>query len=133
METIVIATDGSPSAHEAVDFGLQLARQVGAAVVFVHVTHSREDGADRKPLGSAAVSATSLGVRATTELLVGDPADEIVTYADTIDADAIVVGSRGHGPLKGALLGSVSQRVLRDARLPVLVVPGLRQTRTENA
>jgi len=63
-------------------------------------------------------------------LLAGDPADEIVAYADSVDADVIVVGTRGHGPIAGALLGSVSQRVLRDARLPVLVVP-LRQSRTE--
>jgi nucleotide-binding universal stress UspA family protein len=89
--------------------------------------------ADRKALGDAATRAASRGVRATTELLVGDPADEIVAYADSVDAEAIVVGTRGRGSITGALVGSVSQRVLRDARLPVLVVPGLRQTRTDDA
>jgi nucleotide-binding universal stress UspA family protein len=79
--------------------------------------------ADREPLERAAAAAEASGVRATTTLLIGDPVDEIVTYADTIDADTIVVGTRGHGPLKGALLGSFSQGVLRDARRPVLVVP----------
>lgn len=131
MKTIVIATDGSRSARVAADFGLQLARQLGSSVVFVHVAQPQLDE-DRRPLGEAAASAASHGVVARTELLVGDAADEIVAYADSIDADAIVVGTRGHGPIAGALIGSVSQRVLRDARLPVLVVP-LRQTRTAEA
>ena len=55
-----------------------------------------------------------------TELLTGNPIDEIVAYADSIDADLIVVGSRGHGAV-GARLGSVSQGVLHKARRPVLV------------
>jgi nucleotide-binding universal stress UspA family protein len=131
VKTIVIATDGSASARAATDFGLQLARQLDSTVVFVHVA-PREPAEDRGPLGTAATSAASRGVVATTELLVGDAADEIVAYADSVDADAIVVGTRGHGQIAGALIGSVSQRVLRDARLPVLVVP-LRETRTDAA
>ena len=55
-------------------------------------------------------------------MLRGDPVDEIVAYADTVDADLIVVGSRGHGAVASALLGSVSRGVLREARRPVLVV-----------
>ena len=41
----------------------------------------------------------------------GDPADQILIVADRIDADMIVMGSRGLGPLKGLLIGSVSQKV----------------------
>jgi nucleotide-binding universal stress UspA family protein len=59
-----------------------------------------------------------------TKLLRGDPVDEIVAYADTVDADLIVVGSRGHGAVASALLGSVSRGILREARRPVLVVRG---------
>jgi len=120
VKTLVIATDGSPSAREAVAFGVGLAQALDAAVVFAHVAPADVDCA---LLAEAEASAISRGVRATTEVLVGDPADEIVAYADSIDADAIVVGTRGHGGIAGALLGSVSQRVLCDARRPVLVVP----------
>jgi nucleotide-binding universal stress UspA family protein len=52
--------------------------------------------------------------------------DEIVSYADTIDADLIVIGSRGHGAFLNALLGSVSRGVLHEARRPVLVVRAAR-------
>ena len=52
----------------------------------------------------------------------GDTVDEIVTYADNRDVDAIVVGSRGQNALSAALLGSVSKGVLREAKRPVVVV-----------
>jgi nucleotide-binding universal stress UspA family protein len=140
MKRIVIATDGSPSAGEAVDFGLRLAHEQKAEVIFVHVAPPYDvapaqalgmsgsvphelSAADRLPLDRAAELADREGVRARTELLTGDPADEIVAYADSVDADAIVVGSRGRGAVTSALLGSVSSAVLREARRPVLVVP----------
>ena len=58
------------------------------------------------------------------EVLAGDPADEIVAYADNHDVDLIVVGSRGRGTVASTLLGSVSHAVLHEARRPVLVVRG---------
>jgi nucleotide-binding universal stress UspA family protein len=140
MKEILIATDGSPAANEAIGAGLKLAHAQNAHVVFAHVAPGYEvlpshafgmksvrprelSAADREPLERAAAEAEARGVPATTALLVGDPVNEIVTYADSIDADAIVVGSRGHGVFANALLGSVSQGVLREARRPVLVVP----------
>jgi len=57
-------------------------------------------------------------------MLRGDTVDELVAYADTIDADLIVVGSRGHGAIASAVVGSVSRGVLHEARRPVLVVRG---------
>lgn len=140
MPRILIATDGSASAEAAITAGLKLARDQHADVVFAYValgyetlpSHAfgmrsvrprRLTDEDREALDEAAAAAAASGVRATTTLLVGVPADEIVTYADSIDADAIVVGSRGHGSFANAILGSVSQGVLREARRPVLIVP----------
>jgi nucleotide-binding universal stress UspA family protein len=58
----------------------------------------------------------------TTRLLDGDPAREILRAAHEGDHDVIVMGSRGRGRVTAALLGSVSQRVLHDADVPVIVI-----------
>ena len=80
--------------------------------------------ADRAPLEEAEQAAKGAGARATTHLLVGDPAHEIAAYADSQHADMIVVGSRGHGAIASALLRSVSRGVLRESQRPVFVVRG---------
>lgn len=142
MKNILIATDGSPAAQEAVEFGLELAADQEADAIFVHVVPPLDvaagggwtgaalalphepNEADRGPLQQAAEIAAHKGIRAKTELLMGYPASEIVAYADAIDADLIVVGSRGQGAVASALLGSVSRSVLHESRRPVLVVRG---------
>jgi nucleotide-binding universal stress UspA family protein len=142
MKKIVIATDGSDSAHEALEFGLDLAAEQSATAYLVHVAPAVEvlpyvsfavpaptvphepTEEDRAPLKEAAEIAAQKGIDAKTELLVGNPADEIVAFGDTIGADLIVVGSRGHGVIASALLGSVSRGVLHESRRPVLVVRG---------
>jgi nucleotide-binding universal stress UspA family protein len=64
------------------------------------------------------------GLHATAQPVVSAPAwEEISRAATEVGANAIVVGSRGHGALVGALLGSVSEALTRHAGRPVLVVP----------
>jgi len=142
MKKILIATDGSDSAHEALEFGLDLAAEQDAKAFIVHVAPAVDvmpyanfgyvapsvphefDEHDRECLQEAAELAAEKGVDVETGLLKGWPADEIVAFADTIDADLIVVGSRGHGAVASALIGSVSRGVLHESRRPVLVVRG---------
>jgi len=140
MKRILIAIDGSDSAREALELGLELAEEQGATPFLVYVAPAVEilpyggfaapaptvphelDELDRAPLEEAAEIAARRGLEAKTELLVGNPADEIVAFGDAIDADIIVVGSRGHGMVASALLGSVSRSVLHESRRPVFVV-----------
>jgi nucleotide-binding universal stress UspA family protein len=143
LKEILIATDGSASAQEAVAFGLELAIEQHAEPVFIHVAPAvdalpvpgfgiggpaaiphvlSED--DWSSLESATELAAQNGLEAKTKLAVGNPVKEIVRYANAIEADLIVVGSHGHGAIAGALLGSVSLGVLHEVRRPVMVVRG---------
>jgi len=146
MKTIVIAVDGSPASDEAVRFGVELAEEHDAEAVFVHVVPPLDiipmngfglAGAlpheptvyDAMMLDDARSIAELHAVRARTRRLTGDTVDEIVAYADNIDADLIVLGSRGHGTLASALLGSVSRGVLSESKRPVVVVRSDTKTR----
>jgi nucleotide-binding universal stress UspA family protein len=149
MKKILIATDGSACSAEAVQFGVELASEHEAEVVFVHVAPTSDivpvagfgmvgalprvphelNEYDRAPLEEAEQIADQHGVRASCKLLAGHPAHEVVAYADSEDVDLIVVGSRGHGALASALLGSVSRTVLSESKRPVAIVRGLAAVR----
>ena len=74
-------------------------------------------------LEHASARACDAGVRKVeTRICYGDYADEILDLAEVEPPEMIVLGSRGLGRVRGALLGSVSQKVLHHARCPVLIV-----------
>jgi nucleotide-binding universal stress UspA family protein len=77
---------------------------------------------DERLLDDAQALAKFAGVPSQRALLRGEPVAEIVRRADAIDADLIVIGSRGHGAIASALLGSVSRGLLGRSKRPVLVV-----------
>ena len=138
MKQILIATDGSSSAREAVDVGLELAKEQGADVTFVHVapaeeirggrggahvlTHREDVDDSETALTEAAAAADAAGVSYELERFSGETVETIVALADSKSADLIVLGSRGRSTVASAVLGSVSQGVLRHATRPVLVV-----------
>ena len=92
----------------------------------VSVPHELDDH-DRTSLDEALELAEARGIEVRTRLLTGAAAKQIVAYADEIDANLIVVGSRGLGAIGSTLLGSVSRKVLHDARRPVLIVRAVPQ------
>jgi nucleotide-binding universal stress UspA family protein len=138
---IVIATDGSASAEAAIDVGLELAAGRASDVVFVHFSPaavalfaaepetgpSQETIEEADPvLRAAADAARAVGVRAELEILAehgaADIANALVGLARGLDAGLIVVGTRGHGMIGSAALGSVSRSLVSFSDLPVLVV-----------
>lgn len=141
MNRILVATDGSERAADALDVAVELAGEQGAELIVAHVIPwldvlpgpglataaalpHRPTDAERALLEEAADLAASCGVVATTALLQGNSAaHELVAFADSHDVDLIVLGSRGHGAIASALLGSVSNGVLRESSRPVLIVP----------
>ncbi|MBD0290890.1 MAG: universal stress protein [Thermoleophilia bacterium] len=142
LQTVLVATSGSPSSQRAVDLGLAIASGSGAAAVFVHVLApvvwvvrarggpvralpSRLLGAAwDEPLADAAERSDDAGVPYALELFAGDPADVIVRLADAADADLIVVGSRCGSRLARAGRVRTARRVVREAAVPVLVANG---------
>jgi nucleotide-binding universal stress UspA family protein len=70
---------------------------------------------------AAALAGRDAAVHYFVHARIGSPADEILSLAKEIGADLIFIGSRGNTGLRRALLGSVSERVVREADCPVLV------------
>ncbi len=117
LHTILVATDGSPSSAHAVSLAVELASEHQSKVLFVHVvptldiapaTGPEEVGAaaphertehDHALLEEASAFAGEHGVAATTALLGGSTAAEIVGYAESCDVNVIVVGHVDTGAL----------------------------------
>jgi nucleotide-binding universal stress UspA family protein len=136
MREIVVGVDGSAGGRVALDVGIGLAQGYGAQVTIVYVRHpqpsfvgspyarrafSTELEKARLALAEAESAGAEAGVAIETEEIDGDPAEQIIEVARLRKADLIVVGSRGLGMIAGALLGSVSSKVVHHADRPVLV------------
>ena len=72
--------------------------------------------------GAVVAAADEHGVTVHEEVRVGKPHDVVADYADANDMDLVVMGSHGRSGVRRALLGSVTERVLRSTHAPVLVV-----------
>jgi len=142
MNRILVATDGSPSSATAVQFAAELAAAHGSDLHIVHVVptvdvvtiygiespgsawpHNPTEH-DHVILAEAAALAAQHGVVATTALLGGSPVTAILASADSQNVDLTIVGTRGHGAVASALLGSVSLGVLQHATRRVVIVRG---------
>jgi nucleotide-binding universal stress UspA family protein len=137
VKTIVFATDGSDSSEEAGQFAREMARETGASleVVAVRPVHAagragvgasvleiEEPGAAERVAEAAVAAAAADGITGTAHIIHGDPADEICAAAERLEADLVVIGSRGLGSVSGMLMGSVSRTVVRKCKRPVTVV-----------
>jgi nucleotide-binding universal stress UspA family protein len=127
FHTIVLALDGSEGADRAAPAAIELAERDGARVIVAHAqTRSVETEInahlDRQISDLRAASIASEVVIARS-VLEGREADAIAQIAHDRDADVIVIAGRGRSPFVGAILGSVTQRLLHVADRPVLVVP----------
>lgn len=140
MRKLLLPADGSPSSLRAAGHAARLLRgDAGGKVLLVnvqppimaweispHVTaemvHRIHEKAGREALRIARAVLESAGVPCEEHLLVGEPAEIIAKLAAQEKADGIVMGTRGLGPVKGLVLGSVANKVIHLAEVPVTLV-----------
>ncbi len=145
-DRILIPTDGSDTAEIAVDHALDLATKYDAEVYTLYVVDTDAmdlslgtEQVDRlragkfgemtevreraeAATGHVAELARERGIEVVEDVTAGRPHAAIADYADDHDIDLVVMGSHGRSGVKRALLGSVTERVLRSTHRPVLVV-----------
>jgi|BEDMetMinimDraft_2_1075160.scaffolds.fasta_scaffold01152_5 nucleotide-binding universal stress UspA family protein len=136
---ILVAYDGSDPAKRALNAALELAVKFNSEVDVVHVVDTLVLAANgvspipdevvrsmyekaRAIVEEAVSVASGKGIKAKAVTLDGDPASTILDYSTKNKVDLIVAGSRGLSTLKRIMLGSVSTRLVTDAKIPVLVV-----------
>ena len=119
---VVLATDGSASAAAAEASALRLGQQLGGCAVTVLRPGRDTDDEQARAWNHRRQLEPTLAPRVDHGSL---PAT-IGSVANEQAADVIIVGSRGHTPLAGLLLGSTAEHLLRTADRPVLLVPGER-------
>jgi len=135
-DRILLPTDGSDASNRAVEEAIGLAEATGAKlhVLFVvedipYAPEMMDDEVEARirNIGEDALEeirarADEAGVEVVTDLEEGAPHTAILGYADEADIDAIVMGTHGRSGLDRYLLGSVTERIVRTADVPVLTV-----------
>ncbi|ELY42327.1 universal stress protein [Natronorubrum sulfidifaciens] len=138
-DNILIPTDGSETVAETLTHGLPIAETNEATVHSLYVVDSRMTAAasgdtstdleraleadGRDAVDAIEQEAEQRGLDTVTDIQKGTPAKTILEYADEHDIDLIVIGTRGKSPReKVTSLGSVSERVVDNASIPVFVV-----------
>ncbi|HSP13996.1 MAG TPA: universal stress protein [Thermoanaerobaculia bacterium] len=141
MKTILVATDFNELASAALRFASVLARRAAAEIVVVYadtfepppeftsaqiesvaqsIERSRRRAKDE--LDRHAARNIVAGVHWRSIVVEGTPAAAILRVAEAEHADLIAMGTHGRGGLQRLLMGSVAERVIREAHLPVLTV-----------
>lgn len=137
FERVLVPTDGSDAANVAADHGITIAETTGAAMHVIHVVDltsvSGEFGsaevlkaledAGRQAVDDVIGRAEDAGLRSVeASVLSGTPARAILDYADERDIDLIAMGTHGRTGLERYFLGSVTEKIVRIADVPVLTV-----------
>ena len=143
ISRILVATDFSAASDLAIDYARALATQFGASVHLVHVVEdpfvtgtlhpevyiASIPGMRATLIDDAAARVARLkpifdahGVSVTSEVMVGTPASAICDAAVGRRCDLIVMGTHGRSGMAHLLLGSVAEKVIRQASCPVLTL-----------
>lgn len=131
FDRLLVPTDGSGPAAAA----LELAARIASETATVHVLHVSEPSADgdagsdgvleqtpEEILTDARGSIATAGTSVLTAVREGAPREQILEYVDAHDIEIVSIGSHGRRETESLVLGSVTEGIVRDAPVPVLVV-----------
>jgi len=144
LRRVLVGCDFSPDSSLALQHALSLAQEFEAELHLMHVLEPSTGLAEelqrslmdalQQRLSALIPEAAQTWCRVTTTLSVGQPHEELSQYAVNHDIDLIVLGVRGHSLVERLLVGSTTDRVLRQAPCPVLSVhPTSQPVSTERA
>jgi nucleotide-binding universal stress UspA family protein len=133
---ILVAVEHSPADKAILDHVRQLAMQFGSELHLVHVAdgwvarnfdslqlrESEEMKDDRDYLARLAADLTAQGLTVSTELAMGDPADELIRLADERGVDLLAMSTHGHRFLNDLVRGTTVSRVRHLVKIPILLV-----------
>ncbi len=130
FERIIIALDLTEKAEVIASVIKDFRDESQRKVFLIHVVDMDSAGpmagplkfADQKALRTIADALTRKGMLVKTKVAVGNPATEVLAYADEVGAGLVAVGSHNKGQASAILLGSVSSEVISRSKLPVLVL-----------
>ncbi|TQS72198.1 universal stress protein [Ornithinibacillus gellani] len=137
---IVVPVDDSENAQRALDFAIEQANILQAKLFVIHVQPRLQTPNVKRFFSTEEIEEYSLelgasvlaqyddklnqsGVEFEKLIRIGSAKQEIADFSKDIRAYCIIMGSRGHGPIKGTVLGSVSYGVVHAAPCPVTIVP----------
>ncbi len=141
MKTIIIPTDFSPAATNAMNYGLDMAKAINASVMLFHVYNvpvsmsdvpvllvsveelKHEAEAKMKEVKAAAEHVTSGQVKIYSETRLGDVMDELEDLCNHLQPFAVIMGSRGSSGLERVIFGSTTLSAIRHIAYPVIAVP----------
>ena len=143
LEKILVAYDGSPQSKDALNWAIYCSHHTGASIAAVKVFEpilqkdmlnefgflpenfaqlEKIHNSDRQIMADVKELGQKYGLEITTELLSGHVAEGLLDYAKQQGMGLIVAGTRGNGPLKQMLVGSVTRDLVGLSPIPVLVV-----------
>ena len=146
MKTILVPVDLSPFSNEIAMEAVKVAKITGGKIILLHVV-SLDIGfiigdvgfqylpelektaleEDAKELSKLQDIIAAQGVEVESLVKQGIPVDTILEQVEETGADTIVIGSKGHGTLYEAFVGSVCRDVIKDAKVPIVVIPNQRK------
>ena len=122
INKILVAVDGSDNACKAVDRAIDLAEKAKASLDFVYVASHINEHIPSEIVFNRIWEKLPEDVTARKHVETGSRSKAILKVAKETDTDMIVMGTRGLSIFRGALIGSISQKVIENSTVPVMVV-----------